>query len=713
MFNIITKEFQYGNQQVTLETGRIARQANSVVVHMGGVSVLVAVVVKDEAQAGQNFFPLTVNYQEKMYAAGKIPGGYGKREGRPSEMETLTSRLIDRPIRPLFPEGYFNEIQVTATVISSDKKQDADIAAMIGTSAALAISSAPFNGPIGAARVGFINDEYVLNPNHEALKQSSLDLVVAGTSSAVLMVESEAKELSEDQMLGAVLYGHAQQQVVIDAINEFAKEVGVQKNQFVAPAVNEALETALQNQFAAAISEAYTISEKASRYTRLDEIKNQAIEALAGDAEAEGYADNVAQIKELFETLKYRTVRDNILSGKPRIDGRDLQTVRALDIQVGVLPYTHGSALFTRGETQALVTTTLGNSRDVNMIDTLAGTKQDHFMLHYNFPSYSVGETGRDSGPKRREIGHGRLARRGVQAMLPDSDRFPYVIRIVSDITESNGSSSMASVCGASLALMDAGVPLKAPVAGIAMGLVKEGERFAVLSDILGDEDHLGDMDFKVAGSANGVTALQMDIKIEGITPEIMEKALHQAHAGRIHILNAMNEVISTSRKEINAHAPNFAVIDIDPEKIRDVIGKGGATIRQLTEETGAVIDIDDNGTIRIFGENKAATKAAIAKIEAITAEVEVGKTYTGKVARIVEFGAFVNVLPNTDGLVHISQISDARIENVNDVLKEGQMVNVLVQDIDNRGRIKLTMKGVDQTIAPTTPADTETPAAE
>ena len=710
MFNIITKEFQYGNQQVTLETGRIARQANSVVVHMGGVSVLVAVVVKDEAQAGQNFFPLTVNYQEKMYAAGKIPGGYGKREGRPSEMETLTSRLIDRPIRPLFPEGYFNEIQVTATVISSDKTQYADIAAMIGTSAALAISSAPFNGPIGAARVGFINDEYVLNPNHEALKQSSLDLVVAGTSSAVLMVESEAKELSEDQMLGAVLYGHAQQQVVIDAINEFAKEVGVQKTQFAAPAVNEALQTALQNQFAAAISEAYAISEKASRYTRLDEIKNQAIEALAGDAEAEGYADNVAQIKELFETLKYRTVRDNILSGKPRIDGRDLQTVRALDIQVGVLPYTHGSALFTRGETQALVTTTLGNSRDVNMIDTLAGTKQDHFMLHYNFPSYSVGETGRDSGPKRREIGHGRLARRGVQAMLPDSDRFPYVIRIVSEITESNGSSSMASVCGASLALMDAGVPLKAPVAGIAMGLVKEGERFAVLSDILGDEDHLGDMDFKVAGSANGVTALQMDIKIEGITPEIMEKALHQAHAGRIHILNAMNEVISTSRKEINAHAPNFAVIDIDPEKIRDVIGKGGATIRQLTEETGAVIDIDDNGTIRIFGENKAATKAAIAKIEAITAEVEVGKTYTGKVARIVEFGAFVNVLPNTDGLVHISQISDARIENVNDVLKEGQMVNVLVQDIDNRGRIKLTMKGVDQTINTESPAE-ETPA--
>lgn len=704
MFNIVTKEFQYGNQQVTIETGRVARQANSVLVHMGGVSVLVAVVVKEEATPGQSFFPLTVNYQEKMYAAGKIPGGYGKREGRPSEMETLTSRLIDRPIRPLFPEGYVNEIQVTAMVVSSDKKQDADIAAMIGTSAALAISPAPFNGPIGAARVGFINGEYVLNPNHEEMKQSDLDLVVAGTQSAVLMVESEAKELSEDQMLGAVLYGHQQQQVVIDAINAFVQEVAAQgvvnKQAFEPAAIDTELQTALQTQFADAISEAYTISVKQDRYGRLDDIKNQAIDALAGDAEAEGYADKVAQIKDLYETLKYRTVRDNILSGKPRIDGRDLQTVRALDIEVGVLPYTHGSALFTRGETQALVTTTLGNSRDVNMIDTLAGTKQDHFMLHYNFPSYSVGETGRDSGPKRREIGHGRLARRGVQAMLPDSDRFPYVIRVVSDITESNGSSSMASVCGASLSLMDAGVPLKAPVAGIAMGLVKEGERFAVLSDILGDEDHLGDMDFKVAGSANGVTALQMDIKIEGITPEIMEKALHQAHAGRIHILNAMNEVIATSRKEINAHAPNFAVIDIDPEKIRDVIGKGGATIRQLTEETGAMIDIDDNGTIRIFGENKAATKAAIAKIEAITAEVEVGKIYTGKVVRLVEFGAFVNVLPNTDGLVHISQITDARVENVSDVLKEGQMVNVLVQDIDNRGRIKLTMKGVDQSQA-------------
>lgn len=696
MFNIIRQEFQYGNQQVVLETGRVARQANSVLVHMGDVSVLVAVVVRPEAVAGQNFFPLTVNYQEKMYASGKIPGGYGKREGRASEFETLTSRLIDRPIRPLFPEGYVNEIQVTATVISSGKTQDADIAAMIGTSAALAISPAPFNGPIGAARVGFINGEYVLNPNHAQMKESQLDLVVAGTKAAVLMVESEADELSEDQMLGAVLYGHGQQQVVIENINAFAAAVGNAKAEFVAPAINEELNARLKDQFTAKVSEAYSITVKQDRYARLDELKDEAL-ALAGDETAEDYADKVAQIKELFETLKYRTVRDNILSGKPRIDGRDLETVRALDIQVGVLPYTHGSALFTRGETQALVTTTLGTSRDVNLVDSLSGTKQDHFMLHYNFPHYSVGETGREGGPKRREIGHGRLARRGVQAMLPAAERFPYTIRVVSDITESNGSSSMASVCGASLSLMDAGVPLKAPVAGIAMGLVKEGERFAVLSDILGDEDHLGDMDFKVAGSVNGITALQMDIKIEGITADIMEQALKQAHAGRIHILNAMNEVIATSRTEINAHAPNYATIEINPEKIRDVIGKGGATIRALTEETGATVDIDDNGVIRIFGESKASTRAAIAKIEAITAEVEVGTIYTGTVARIVEFGAFVTILPGTDGLVHISQISDERVENVSDYLKEGQTVKVQVQDIDNRGRIKLTMKGIEQ----------------
>lgn len=695
MFNPIRQEFQYGNQQVVLETGRIARQANSVLVHMGGVSVLVAVVVRPEAIAGQNFFPLTVNYQEKMYASGKIPGGYGKREGRASEFETLTSRLIDRPIRPLFPEGYFNEIQVTATVISSDKTQDADIAAMIGASAALAISPAPFNGPIGAARVGFINGEYVLNPTLAEMKQSDLDLVVAGTKSAVLMVESEAKELSEDQMLGAVLYGHGQQQVVIDNINTFAQAVGNAKQEFVAPAINEELNTQLKEQFTAKVSEAYTITVKQDRYARLDELAAEAL-VLAGDETSDDYADKVAQIKELFETLKYRTVRDNILSGKPRIDGRDLETVRALDIQVGVLPYTHGSALFTRGETQALVVTTLGTTRDVNLVDTLAGTKQDHFMLHYNFPHYSVGETGREGAPKRREIGHGRLARRGVQAMLPAAERFPYTIRVVSEITESNGSSSMASVCGASLSLMDAGVPLKAPVAGIAMGLVKEGERFAVLSDILGDEDHLGDMDFKVAGSVNGITALQMDIKIEGITADIMEQALKQAHAGRIHILNAMNEVIATSRTEINAHAPNYATITINPEKIRDVIGKGGATIRQLTEDTGATIDIDDNGTIRIFGTDKASTRAAITQIEAITDEVEVGTVYEGTVARIVDFGAFVTILPGTDGLVHISQISDERVENVSDYLKEGQTVKVQVQDIDNRGRIKLTMKGVE-----------------
>ena len=697
MFNTIRQEFQYGNQQVVLETGRIARQANSVLVHMGGVSVLVAVVVRPEAVAGQNFFPLTVNYQEKMYASGKIPGGYGKREGRASEFETLTSRLIDRPIRPLFPEGYYNEIQITATTISSDKTQDADIAAMIGASAALAISPAPFNGPIGAARVGFINGEYVLNPNLAQMKQSDLDLVVAGTKSAVLMVESEARELSEDQMLGAVLYGHAQQQIVIDNINAFAAAVGNAKQEFVAPAINEELNNALKTGFTDKVSEAYTITVKQDRYARLEEIKNEAIEALAGDAESEGYAERVDDIKALFEELKYRTVRDNILSGKPRIDGRDLETVRALDIQVGVLPYTHGSALFTRGETQALVVTTLGTSRDVNLVDTLAGTKQDHFMLHYNFPHFSVGETGREGAPKRREIGHGRLARRGVQAMLPAADRFPYTIRVVSEITESNGSSSMASVCGASLSLMDAGVPLKAPVAGIAMGLVKEGERFAVLSDILGDEDHLGDMDFKVAGTTEGITALQMDIKIEGITADIMEQALKQAHAGRIHILKAMNEVISSSRTEINAHAPNYATININPEKIRDVIGKGGATIRQLTEDTGATIDIEDNGTIRIFGMDKASTRAAIAQIEAITAEVEVGTTYEGTVARIVDFGAFVTILPGTDGLVHISQISDERVENVADYLKEGQVVKVQVQDIDNRGRIKLTMKGIEQ----------------
>lgn len=693
MFNIVRKEFQYGQHTVVLETGRIARQANSVFVTMGGVNVLVAVVAQPTAKAGQDFFPLTVNYQEKQYAAGRIPGGYGKREGRASESETLISRLIDRPIRPLFPEGYFNEIQVTATVVSSDKSMEADIAAMLGTSAALSIAGTPFKGPIAGARVGFINGEYILNPTYEQMASSDLDLVVAGTDAAVLMVESEAKELSEDQMLGAVLFGHDELQVAVAAIKEFAQEVNNAASTWVAPAVNTELKEKLKARFEAEVSQAYTITEKQARYAALDAIKATVFAEFA----AEGSENDADEVANLFEDLKYRTVRDNILSGKPRIDGRDTKTVRGLDVQVGVLPRTHGSALFTRGETQALVTATLGNTRDALMVDSLKGTKTDNFMLHYNFPAYSVGETGRESGPKRREIGHGRLARRGVQAVLPAADRFPYVLRIVSDITESNGSSSMASVCGASLALMDAGVPLKAPVAGIAMGLVKEGERFAVLSDILGDEDHLGDMDFKVAGSANGITALQMDIKIEGITEEIMEVALNQAYTGRIHILNAMNQVISRARPEINMHAPTYAVIQINPDKIRDVIGKGGATIRALTEETGASIDIEDNGTVRVFGESKAASAAAIAKIQALTAEVEPGTIYTGTVVRIVEFGAFVNILPGTDGLLHISQISNERIANVADVLTEGQKVQVQVQDVDQRGRIKLSMKDIPQ----------------
>ena len=693
MFNIVRQEFQYGQNTVVLETGRIARQANSVLVTMGGVSVLVAVVAAKDAKPGQDFFPLTVNYQEKMYAAGKIPGGYTKREGRPTEHETLTSRLIDRPIRPLFPEGYVNEVQVTATVVSSDKKQEADIAAMLGASAALTMAGIPFRGPIAGARVGFINGEYILNPTLEQMAHSDLDLVVAGTDKAVLMVESEARELPEDIMLGAVLFGHDEMQVAVEAIKQFAQKVGNPASAWAAPAVNEALRDSLKARFAEAISEAYTIREKQTRYDTLSQIKQAALAEFAG----EGSDVDAEELLNLFEDLKYRTVRDNILSGKPRIDGRDNQTVRALDIQPGVLARAHGSALFTRGETQALVTATLGNSRDALMFDTLSGTHTDPFMLHYNFPPYSVGETGRESGPKRREIGHGRLARRGVQAVLPDMDKFPYVLRVVSDITESNGSSSMASVCGASLALMDAGVPIKAPVAGIAMGLVKEGERFAVLSDILGDEDHLGDMDFKVAGSARGITALQMDIKIEGITEEIMEVALNQAYAGRIHILNAMNQVLPRPRPEISGNAPTYAVVTINPEKIRDVIGKGGATIRALTEETGCSIDIEDNGTVRVFGESKAATQAAIAKINALTAEVEPGTIYDGTVVRIVEFGAFVNLLPGTDGLLHISQISDQRINAVTDVLSEGQKVKVQVVDVDQRGRIKLTMKGIDQ----------------
>ena len=689
MFNIVSKTFQFGNQSVTLETGRIARQASTVVVTMGGVQVLVAVVGAKKAKPGQDFFPLTVNYQEKTYAAGKIPGGYFKREGRPSEKETLTSRLIDRPIRPLFPEGFVNEVQVTATVISSDKQQDADIAALIGTSAALAISGLPFNGPIGAARVGYINDEYVLNPSFEQMKVSDLDLVVAGTKAAVLMVESEAKELSEDQMLGAVLFGHDEMQVAIEAISAFAAEVGTPKWEVAAPVVNDELKQAMKAAYGAQVSEAYAISVKQDRYTRLGEIKQAVLAQFA----PEGSEQDASEVEDLFEDLKYRSVRDNILSGKPRIDGRDTKTVRALDIQVDVLERAHGSALFTRGETQALVTTTLGGTRDCMMIDALEGTYTDNFMLHYNFPSYSVGETGRESGPKRREIGHGRLARRGVYPMLPAADKFPYAIRVVSDITESNGSSSMASICGASLSLMAAGVPMKAPVAGIAMGLVKEGDRFAVLTDILGDEDHLGDMDFNVAGSAKGVTALQMDIKIEGITEEIMEVALGQAHEARQIILDQMNEVLSASRAEVSLHAPTYTTIQISTDKIRDVIGKGGATIRGICEQTKATIDIDDSGLVRIYGETKAATQAALARVQEVTAEVEVGAVYEGTVARIVDFGAFVNILPGTDGLVHISQIAHERVENVGDHLTEGQVVKVKVLDVDQRGRIKLSIK--------------------
>ena len=691
MFNIIRKEFQYGRDTVVLETGRVARQANSVVVTMGGVTVLVAVVANKSVKAGQDFFPLTVNYQEKAYAAGRIPGGYGKREGRMSEKETLTSRLIDRPVRPLFPEGFFNEVQVTATVISTDRVQDPDIAAMLGASAALTIAGIPFKGPIGAARVAYVNGEYRLNPTYAELETSDLDLVVAGTDKAVLMVESEAKELSEDEMLGAVLFGHEEMQAAIAAIKAFAAEVAIPAWDWQAPAANQSLKDALKAAFEAAISEAYTICEKQSRYSRLDAIQAEALARFAPEG-GEVSADDVLTC---FEDLKYRTVRDNILSGKPRIDGRDTKTVRALDVQVGVLPNAHGSALFTRGETQALVTATLGSARDSLMVDALEGTYTDPFMLHYNFPAYSVGETGRETGPKRREIGHGRLARRGVAPMLPANDKFPYAIRVVSDITESNGSSSMASVCGASLALMDAGVPVRAPVAGIAMGLVKEGDRFAVLSDILGDEDHLGDMDFKVAGSAKGITALQMDIKIEGITEEIMEIALGQAQAGRLHILEAMNRVLPAARPEVSGNAPTYATVQINPDKIRDVIGKGGATIRAICEETKASIDIEDSGMVRIYGETKAATQAALAKVQSITAEVEVGTIYEGTVARIVEFGAFVTIMPGTDGLVHISQIAAQRVENVSDFLKEGQKVKVRVLDIDQRGRIKLSMKEV------------------
>ncbi|HHK2404541.1 TPA: polyribonucleotide nucleotidyltransferase [Pseudomonas aeruginosa] len=692
--NPVTKQFQFGQSTVTLETGRIARQATgAVLVTMDDVSVLVTVVGAKSPAEGRDFFPLSVHYQEKTYAAGRIPGGFFKREGRPSEKETLTSRLIDRPIRPLFPEGFMNEVLVVCTVVSTNKKSDPDIAAMIGTSAALAISGIPFAGPIGAARVGFHPEiGYILNPTYEQLQSSSLDMVVAGTEDAVLMVESEADELTEDQMLGAVLFAHDEFQAVIRAVKELAAEAGKPAWDWKAPAENTVLVNAIKAELGEAISQAYTITIKQDRYNRLGELRDQAVALFAGEEEGKFPA---SEVKDVFGLLEYRTVRENIVNGKPRIDGRDTRTVRPLRIEVGVLGKTHGSALFTRGETQALVVATLGTARDAQLLDTLEGERKDAFMLHYNFPPFSVGECGRMGSPGRREIGHGRLARRGVAAMLPTQDEFPYTIRVVSEITESNGSSSMASVCGASLALMDAGVPVKAPVAGIAMGLVKEGEKFAVLTDILGDEDHLGDMDFKVAGTDKGVTALQMDIKINGITEEIMEIALGQALEARLNILGQMNQVIAKPRAELSENAPTMLQMKIDSDKIRDVIGKGGATIRGICEETKASIDIEDDGSVKIYGETKEAAEAAKLRVLAITAEAEIGKIYVGKVERIVDFGAFVNILPGKDGLVHISQISDKRIDKVTDVLQEGQEVKVLVLDVDNRGRIKLSIKDV------------------
>ena len=691
--NPVTKEIQFGDQTLILETGRIAKQATgAVMVTMGETMVLCTVVGAKSPRPGQDFFPLTVNYQEKTYAAGKIPGGFFRREGRPSEKETLTCRLIDRPIRPLFPKGFMNEVQVIPTVMSVDKDQDPDIASLIGTSAALAISGIPFAGPIGAARVGYKDGNYLLNPGYEALEDSLLSMVVAGTDSAVLMVESEAKELTEDEMLGGVLFAHDAMQPVIEAIKELAAEAGKPQWDWTPAPTNEALEQAVADRVKADLGDAYRISDKMQRQDKVSELRARAVEELAGGDQAEFDADDVA---DMFGKIEKNIVRQRVIDGEARIDGRDLRTVRPISVEVGFLPKTHGSALFTRGETQAIVVATLGTMRDAALVDALEGTFKDNFMLHYNFPPYSVGEAGFMSGPKRREIGHGRLARRGVQSMLPSVDDFPYTLRVVSEITESNGSSSMASVCGTSLALMDAGVPMKAPVAGVAMGLVKEGNKYAVLTDILGDEDHLGDMDFKVAGSANGINALQMDIKIDGITEEIMEAALEQAREGRLHILGEMNKVLDRSRDTISENAPSMVVIKVHPDKIRDIIGKGGATIRSIVEETGADIDIEDDGSVRIYAEDAAAKDAAVAKIEEITAEAEVGKSYTGKVARIVDFGAFITILPGKDGLLHISQIAEERVEKVTDYLEEGQEVEVVVLDVDQRGRIKLSMKEV------------------
>ncbi len=692
----ITKSIRYGRHHVVLETGEIARQATGAcLASMGDTVVLATVVALKESVPGQDFFPLTVDYQERTYAAGRIPGSFFRREGRPSEKEILTSRLIDRPIRPLFPEGFTNEVQILATVLSVDPDIDPDIVAMIASSAALALSGVPFHGPIGAARVGYRDGQYLLNPGLKELESSQLDLVVAGTDKAVIMVESEAKELPEEVMLGAVMFGHEQMQIVIQAIRDLAREAGTKPWDWQPPARDTALEQRLAADFEAAIAEAYRIPEKVARQNRLSEIREQAVaKYLAAEPAEAGLRERIMGI---LGDIEYRVVRTRILEGQPRIDGRDTRTVRPITIRTGVLPRTHGSALFTRGETQALVTATLGTARDAQIIDALEGERKEPFMLHYNFPPYSVGEVGRIGSPKRREIGHGRLAKRGIAAVLPDMKNYPYVIRVVSEITESNGSSSMATVCGASLALMDAGIPIKAPVAGVAMGLIKEGERFAVLTDIIGDEDHLGDMDFKVAGTEKGVTALQMDIKIEGITREIMEVALKQAREGRLHILEKMNEALPAPRAELSEYAPRVITFKINPEKIRDVIGKGGVTIRAICEETGTEIDIEDDGTVKIASVDKAAGEEARRRIEEITAEVEVGKVYEGRVARLMDFGAFVTILPGRDGLVHISQISNERVENVADKLREGDVVRVKVLEVDKQGRIRLSMKAVTE----------------
>ncbi|HBK46241.1 MAG TPA: polyribonucleotide nucleotidyltransferase [Xanthomonadaceae bacterium] len=692
----ITKTFQYGKHTVTLETGEVARQASgSVIVKMDDTVLLVTAVAAKSAREGQDFFPLTVDYQEKFYAGGRIPGGFFKREGRATEKETLISRLIDRPIRPLFPEDYKNEVQIIATVMSLNPDIDGDVAALIGASAALSLAGTPFKGPIGAAKVGYKNGEYILNPTVSELKESQLELVVAGTANAVLMVESEAALLSEEVMLGAVTFGHREMQKVINAINELTVEAGTKPSDWVAPAKNQALISALKEAVGGKLAEAFQVRDKLQRRDAIAAIKKDVLESLAGRAAADGW--NPADLSKEFGELEYRTMRDSVLDTKVRIDGRALDTVRPITVKAGVLPRTHGSALFTRGETQAIVVTTLGTARDGQVIDAVSGEYKENFLFHYNFPPYSVGECGRFGAPKRREIGHGRLAKRGVLAVMPSLEEFPYTIRVVSEITESNGSSSMASVCGSSLALMDAGVPVKAPVAGIAMGLVKEDDRFVVLSDILGDEDHLGDMDFKVAGTSEGVSALQMDIKIEGITEEIMKQALEQAKAGRLHILGEMANALTSPRSELSDYAPRLLTIKIHPDKIREVIGKGGSTIQAITKETGTQIDIQDDGTIVIASVNAIAAQAAKARIEQITSDVEPGRIYEGKVAKIMDFGAFVTILPGKDGLVHVSQISSERVEKVGDKLKEGDLVKVKVLEVDKQGRIRLSIKAVEE----------------